>query len=42
MISFLGGHYRELVIIAMTLFAIGLFSVSIADMRHEAKMRERD
>jgi hypothetical protein len=42
MMSFFGAHYRELVIIAMTLFAVVLFSVSITDLKHRAKASHRD
>ena len=31
MITFIGQHYIALVIVAMSIFALGLFSVSIAD-----------
>lgn len=34
MFSFVGAHYQELVVGAMTIFAICLFSVSVADARH--------
>ncbi len=31
MLGFVGAHYSELVIVAMSLFAAGLFSVSLLD-----------
>lgn len=31
MFAFVGSHYPELVVIAMTLFAVGLFAVSVSE-----------
>lgn len=31
MLSFIGAHYAELVILAMTAFAVALFSASVHD-----------
>jgi len=42
MLSFVGAHYRELVIIAMTVFAVVLFSVSVADLKHRANVSKGD
>jgi len=31
MLGFVGAHYVEMVVVAVALFTIGLFSVSVAD-----------
>lgn len=42
MFGFFGAHYRELVIITMTLFAVTLFFVSVADLKYNANANKRD